>query len=280
MENNQETPIEEKTEETPEVIPESVRDFLGEEDTKELEKETKEETEEEPEEEPKEEKEPEVPLEEIVEEVKTKTKDEIKADIMKALGMTEEEKVVAEEAGYKTPWEKRGEEAPKDWREVMEAGIEFQEFKKTEQDKILSETQKQELATAKAREAAINTEWDSQLEYLRAEKLIPQIDPKVKQKLSEGKNLTVQEREDPGLKAQVGIFETMYTLAQEAELQGKEPPTTDVIHTFHRYYKPKVRPSGMDAPVSGGGVPIAKAEEEEIPYDKIHEARSFEELLQ
>jgi len=280
----QDTPIEEKSaDESNEVVSETVKSFLGDTDFNEepidtptSEEKPQEDTvlnEETPKEEPQE---PEIPLEEIVEEVKTKTKEETKQEILKALGMTEQEKEVAEEAGYKFPWEARGEEAPKDWKEVIDASLEYQEYKRQEYQKEQYEAQRQELAIMQEREAQINTEWDTQLEYLREEGLIPEISPEIKAKLDEGKVLTKAERTDPGLKAQADIFEKMYEVSQEREKQGLSP-ITDVVHIYSRYYKP-TKPAGMDAPVSGGSVPISSNEDEDITYEQLRNS-DFTDLV-
>lgn len=284
---NQDTPIEEKPVDEVEVpVSDSVKAFLGEEPT-ETEKEQDIPTSEDKPQEgtvlevetPKKEvEEPEIPLEEIVEEVKAKTKDEVKADILKALGMSEEEKEVAEEQGYKFPWEARGEEAPKDWKEVIDASIEYQNFKKEEESKVQVEKQKEELAVIQAREVEINTEWNSQLDYLRSEGLIPQVAPEITKKIEEGKTLTLQEREDAGLKAQAQIFQSMYELSLERDKQGL-PPITDVVHIYSRFFKKTEKPSGADAPVSGGNVPIQSNDDDDIPYDELHGAADFESLI-
>ena len=280
----QDTPIEEKpADESDEVVSETVKSFLGDSEFTEEPIDTPT-SEEEPQEEPildvetpkEEPQEPEIPLEEIVEEVKTKTKEETKQEILKALGMTEQEKEVAEEAGYKFPWEARGEEAPKDWKEVIDASLEYQEYKKQELQKEQYEAQRQELAIMQEREAQINTEWDTQLDYLREEGLIPEIAPEIKAKLDEGRVLTKAERTDPGLKAQAEIFEKMYEVSQEREKQGL-PPITDVVHIFSRYYKP-TKPAGMNAPVSGGSVPISSGEEDDITYEELRNS-DFTDLV-
>lgn len=282
---NQEPLIEEKVPEiVPEVVPEveseALKAFLGEEvKGKEEVSASVEEPKEEPvlpQETPTEE--PTVPLEEIIEEVKAKTREEVKAEILKGLGITAEEKKVAEEKGFKFPWEKRGEDAPATWLEHSEGTLEFQEFRKAEKDKVTIEQQKQELFIAKEREVAVNTEWDAQLDYLRSEGLIPEVAPELQVKIKEGKILTKQEREDPGLKAQSGIFETMYTLSQERELLGQSP-LVDIVHVFNRYYKPTKKPAGAAAPVSGGSTPTAKSENEDISYGELHAAKGFEDLL-
>ena len=285
---NQDTPIEENKEEvdTPDEgsideTNETVKEFLGEDVTEEVvEEPTDTKTEEKPAETIVEEvetpKEPEVPLEEVIEEVKAKTKEETKQEILKALGMSEEEKVVAEEQGYKFPWEKRNEDAPKNWKEVVDASIEYQTFKKDEEQKILAEDDKKKLAVMQEREAQINTEWDSQLAYLRNEGLVPEIAPEIQKKLNDGKILTKAEREDRGLKVQADIFNKMYEVSQDREKKGL-PPITDVIHVYSRYYKAPVQ-AGKDAPVSGGNVPISSGEGEDISYEQLRNS-SFTDLV-
>jgi len=271
-ESPKETPIEKV--ENPTEENESLKEFLGEtpkEETKEPEK-----VEEPEEKEEVKEQEEEIPLEEVVAEVKKKTKEETMQEVLKSLGVTKEEEKKIEEQGYTAPWKKRGEEAPATWDELLEASAAYRDFKKDEQEKITSEQQRHQMALVKERELGINTEWDGQLDYLRSEGLIPEVDPKIAEKLKEGKVLTNAERQDPGLQAQVGIFEAMYAVAQEREAAGQKP-IVDAVHIFNRYYKKPVKSVGAKAPVSGGSIPIS-SKEEEIPYDKLH-GSTFEELI-
>jgi hypothetical protein len=220
---------------------------------------------------------PEVPLEEVIEEVKAKTKEEVKEEILKSLGMSKEEKQEVEDAGFKFAWEKRGEEAPASWKEQAEETVRLWNWQKEQQDLSLQETQRQQMADEQARQLTINAEWDTQLEYLRQEGLIPEVADNIQKKLKEGKILTATERQDAGLKAQVGIFEAMYQIAQEREAAGL-PPIADVVHVYNRYYKAKQTPlAGRKAPVSGGSTPISQ-ESEDVPYDDLH-SKGFEDLL-
>lgn len=220
---------------------------------------------------------PEVPLEEITEEIKKQTKEEVKADILKTLGMSKEEKKEVEDSGFKFAWEQRGEEAPASWKEQAAETIRLWEFQKQEQDTKLKEGQRQSMATEQARQATINAEWDAQLDYLRQEGLLPKIDPKIVTKLKEGKLLSLEERNDPGLKAQVGIFETMYEVAREREAQGLQP-IADAVHIYSRYFVPKQKDlPGKKAPVSGGTTPISSGEED-INYQDLHN-QDFLDLL-
>ena len=220
---------------------------------------------------------PEVPLEEVVEEVKKQTRDEVKSEVLKSLGITKEEKKEAEESGFKFAWEARGEDAPASWIENADETLRYQEFKKAEQDKVLKEQERVSLADTEARRATVNAEWDSQLDYLRAEGLIPEIDKKIAQKLKDGKILTAEEKTDAGLKAQGDIFGTMWQIAQEREAQGLQP-IADVVHVFNRYYKTKQAPmTGKKAPVSGGSIPIS-GKEDEVTYDELH-SKEFEDLI-
>lgn len=218
---------------------------------------------------------PEVPLEEVAEEIKAQTREEVKADILKTLGMTKEEKKEVEDSGFKFSWEQRGEQAPKDWKEQAEETLRLWEWKKSQQEEQLKMQQRESLAQEQARVATVNAEWDAQLDYLREEGLIPQIDPKIVQKIKEGKVLTAAERNDVGLKAQVGIFEAMYEVARQRE-EGGLQPIGDIIHIYNRYYKPK-QPAGKKAPVSGGSISVS-GKEEDLSYEDLHK-RGFEDII-
>lgn len=292
-----ETPEEEKEEES--VEGKSFDDIIAEEPPKEPQEETKEEPEEESKEDPKEddvpqeeeekpveptteppEVEPEVPLVEIKDEIVKKTKEEVKEDILKAIGITEEEKQEAEDKGFKFAWEERGEEAPATWRENAEETTRFQTWQKEQQDIVLAEEEKKKLADTQERQTVINAEWDTQLDYLRSEGHLPEIDLKIKTKLKEGKVLSAQERQDTGLQAQVKLFESMFEVAQQREAEGL-PPITDAVHIYSRYYKKDKQPTGTQgkkAPVSGGSTPISQKQEEET-YEEIHKAEGFAELM-
>jgi len=273
------TPAEEITAENNDTI----KEFLGDQPKEEVKEEPKTEEVSAPEEKPSPEAPsvpeptPEVPLEEITAEVKKQTKEELTADILKTLGMSKEEKRGVEDSGFKFAWEQRGEEAPANWKEQASETIRLWEFQKSEQDKQLKEKEKETFANEQARLTTINAEWDAQLEYLRQENLIPKINPKIVTKLKEGKLLTSEEKNDPGLKAQVGIFETMYEVARERETQGLQP-IADAVHIYNRFYASKQKEMpGKKAPVSGGSVPISGGEEE-VPYDELHN-KGFEDLM-
>jgi len=270
----QDKPKEEITNLIDETNNETIKDFLGDQPKEEPEKEPKEP--EKPKEEPKE-PEVEVPLEEIIDETIKKSKEDMKLDILKAIGMSDKEKAEAEGAGFKFPWEKRGEVRPKDWEEVAKGNHEYSEFIRTQNES----ERKAELDKIKENEdkriQKVNTRWDEQLDYLRSEGLIPEINTSIKEKLKNNKLLTAEERKDSGLVAQAEIFETMYKISLDLENKGEEP-ISDIIHIYNRFYKPgKKLPPGASAPVSGGKGSVDLGDDD-LGYDQLHNA-NLEDLV-
>ena len=118
---------------------------------------------------------------------------------------------------------------------------------------------------------------DRQLKPLVEEGIIPSVDSSIQEKLSKGKVLSKEEREDPGLKARAEIFETMYVVAQQREAEQK-PPIADAIHIYSRYIAKKdKKPAGHSAPVSGGRKAVVTPEED-MSYEELKKA-SFEDLI-
>ena len=222
--------------------------------------------------------EPEVPLEEIVKEVKEKTKEEAKeeykAEVLKALGYDEKSRDKAKEEGYVPPWEKRGEASPATWEEEREAGYEYSKFRESEEEKTKQASDKVAADADKERLAVWNKEIDAQLDYLRKEGHLPEIDFEVNKRRVAG-TLTDEDKKDPGIVAQTDLFNTMVKVTQEREAEG-QPAISDIIHIFSRYHKPK-KPAGAKAPVSGGGK-FVETQSEEPPYEDIHNA-SFEQIV-
>ena len=271
---------------------ETIADFLGESEADEVvedevvEDEPQEETPLEADTAPEEiEEEPEIPVQEVAEEVRRDEREKVKAELLQALGVTEQQKQDMEEAGWKAPWEARGENAPKDWKEVLEAAVDLQDFKREEEQRRLEEINKETLAEIQEQTKLANREWDSQLDYLRETGAIPEIAPAIKQKIESGKTLTLEERKDPGLVAQAQIFQTMYDTALEREEAGLLP-ITDVVHIYDRYVakssggtrKAGTKPAGASSPVSGGRKAVTQQNNEDFGYDEIKDA-TFEDLL-
>lgn len=280
-EKKQDLPEEKKEEFIDETNNEAIKEFLKKDGV--VEKEPEPDKEEEPKKEevetiaPKdpEPKEPEIPLEDVVEEVKNKTREEYKEEILKSLNITKEDKKDAEDAGFKFPWEKRGEDRPATWKEQSEGTYEYLKFKEAEEAKIKQESDRKSAEDNEKRLESLNKEWDSQIDYLRKEGHIPDVSPIIKEKLSKGESLSEEDKKDPGIVASAEIFETMYKVSGDREKKGLSP-ISDVIHIYNRFYK-KNKPAGSTAPVSGGKKPI-EVEGEEVPYERLHKS-SFEDLV-
>lgn len=271
----QENKEEQLTQEPEETIKnESLKEFLGEEAPVEevskdetVEKETVEEivptkeVEEEPEPTPEE------TVEDAAQKTREEVKEEVKQDVLKSLGMTEEQKVEAEEQGFKFPWEKDGRAKPDTWLEQAEGVQEYLDFKKTKLEEEQAKTQAEQEEVNKKRLEEANATWDEQLDYLREEGFIPAIDPKVADKLKNNKLLTAEDKKDPGLVAQANIFDTMYRLSLDLGKKDKKP-ITDIIHIYNRFYKPQ-KPAGTQAPVSGSR-PSLNTGSDDLTYEQLH----------
>jgi hypothetical protein len=224
-----------------------------------------------PEPEPEEPPEPDVPLEEVIE---TTTK-----KVMESAGISQEEQKELEEEGFKFAWEERGEDRPQSWKEQSQETIRLMKWQDEKKAAEMQETEKQAIADAQERTKRINMMWDRQLDELRDDGYIPQVNPDIKQKLADGKRLTKEEMEDPGLQAQHNIIETMYNKSIESQEKG-EQPITDIHNIYHRFIRPnqKKKPAGASAPVSGGRKSVPQETEKELSYDELHNM-DFEDIV-
>lgn len=212
----------------------------------------------------------EIPIEEVIEKTTQRT--------LESMGMTKEEKKELEDEGFKFAWEQRGEDRPASWKEQSEETIRLWQYNQQKNQEKLNEVQKVQIIENEKKNKEVNDYWDEQLEELRADGLLPQISPEVKKKISEGKALSKIDRNDAGLKAQLEVFEKMYELSQQRELEGKKP-ITDIHHIYHRFIskKPK-QPEGAIAPVSGGTKTVPMQQSEELNYQDIHNL-DFEDII-
>lgn len=277
-----------KEEEKEEVKEETIRDVVeeahAETDETQTEEASEEPVEKETEEEapPKEEeKDTGVDAQEVADAAKEKGKEEVKQEILKALGVTQEEKTEAEEAGYQTPWEKRGEARPKDWQEAVEAGADLADFRRQEAEKKVQEEQKAEQLQAEQTREQLNKYWDRQLDELRNAERIPQIDEKIKAKLASGEPLTKEEMKDPGIVAQQELFETMHKVGSDRQQKGQDViyNLKEIYYEFYDKKKPESKqPAGADAPISGGQKTPISQPSEDIDYSEIHKT-DMEEII-
>lgn len=212
---------------------------------------------------------PEVKVEIAPEEIAAEVKSEFTKKILDAIGMTTREAV---DEDLLPPWEKE-KRNPKSYGEIAEWSAELAD-KRAEQRKA------KEAEDAKAVEAgnveaqttynqALNRAWDEQLDEMREAGLIPRVDATVAAKLKARKELTEDEKADPGLAAQRRMFEIMYNVSQERGKVGKSP-ITSLKEVFYEYYsKEEDQPAGADAPISGGEKAVAHGRNNELDYDDI-----------
>jgi hypothetical protein len=227
---------------------------------------------------------PEKDLDEYKEEIKKEAKEEAKAEtqdqILKAIGITQEEKDTAESEGWQTPWEKRGENKPKDWQEAVEAGADLADFRKEQAERQAAQEEQVAETVREERRQQLNKYWDEQLTELRAQGKIPDFSDTVKEKLQKGEVLSDEEREDAGLTAQVDLVKRMNEVAADRRTQGK-PPIYNLKEIYYEHYdKSTGERAGADAPVSGGRTSVKPAPtgEEELPYEDLHKM-DFEQII-
>lgn len=199
--------------------------------------------------------------------------------IKESFGLSQEEQEQMADEGLIAPWEQE-QRAPKSWKEVAEYGASLAQRQQEKQKEEQSKLEQQQAEYQKQQSDRMNQEWDMQLNELRASGKIPQVGKAVMAKIQKGETLTKEEREnDPGLKAQADLFQTMYVVSQERTKEGK-PSITNMKEIYYEYYEPqKNKPvPGADAPVSGAGVGI-EPESEGFKYSDIR-GKSFEQIAQ
>lgn len=264
-----------------EIKDETIREIV-EEDVKEVDEKV-DEPEEDVKETPKKEtppKEPEVTPEEIAKEAEAKAETKVKQDVLKALGVTKDEKKEAEDKGWKTPWDKRGEKNPADWKEALDASADLAEFRRVKAEELRAEEAKVVAERKKEQLSNLNKFWDTQLTELRTLGKIPKIGKEVQAKIKKNEQLTPEELKDPGLVTQKELVETMYSVGEEREKQGK-PIIHNLKEIYYEHYESKDnQPPGADAPVSGGTSAVATGKDEPLDYEKDVRGRSYEEILQ
>ncbi len=286
MADDKEVKDKDEKEEVSEVKKETIREVVEEAHKEEAKEETPQEEEETPQKEvptpQKEEKPVEVPLEEVTSEVEKKAKEDVKQEVLKALGVSAQEKEQAEEAGWQSAWEKRGESKPASWKEAIEAGADLSDFRRDKADQ-LKEAEQEKIDTARqAQMKKLNTYWDGQLDDLRGQGKLPAIAEDVRTKMDSGEALSEEDREDPGVKAQKQLVDTMYDVGKQLESQGK-PVVYNLKEIYYEFYEKKAaenQPAGADAPVSGGTSAVSTGGDETIDYTKDIVGKSFQDIIE
>lgn len=241
-------PVEETPEETVEEVVEETTTETPVEETK------VEETKEEPKE-----VEVEVDPEEIAKTIKQEYEDKLR----NALGITKEDEKKAEDEGYVTPWEKRGESKPASWKEANEAAADLANWKRKKEDEEIKKVQEEQEKEAKESQKKWDDYWDMQLKELEDEGSIPAITDK-------------ENKEDPGHLARLKLFQTMNDVNKERAKQNL-PRITSLTEIYSRHYKSDEVP-GADAPVSFGKKAVGGSDDKvDYTYDQIHNS-SFNKL--
>lgn len=200
--------------------------------------------------------------------------DELKENLISSLGGKEEN-----EWGWSGKDPVTGKPAPKDWSEApakivekakAEALAEFErkqseKEKQQEESKKLSEEAQAKVEEAKAQEeyARMSAEWRT----LVNDGDLPDIDPKIKEKLKTAKyeDLSDEEKADKGLTT----WNELRVLHADLYKQGKSPSLT---YTVNKHWKKK--PAGINAPVFGDDVGAqVTGDEEEYTHEDVKEMR-------
>jgi hypothetical protein len=253
---------------------ETIRKFLGgQTDQPEPKKEVKKDVSEDKAEVKADDKKPEIDLEKET----TKIKQDIVKKLSESFGLTEEEQVQAEEEGVEAPWVKE-KRTPKSYEEVAEFASDLAEFKRQKAIKEQEKKKQIELDNQRKQNESINQLWDLQLGEMRESGLIPKIDEKVAEKMKKGEALSQEDLEDPGIKVQRELFDTMAQLAQERRAQ-KKPVVTNLKEVYYEHYRNKEakQPAGADAPVSGAR-PSVTPKEGDFTYADINN-KSYYDIL-
>lgn len=259
----QEDPKEEISKESKEYVDKKTDAFLDE--KPEIEEKPKEE--EEPKEEPKEveEKAPEIDVEQL----KAETVAEVKNEIIQSLtGKSEDD--IAEAS----PWKKEGRN-PHDYEEVA-AWSKDQALKEfnAQQEAVTAQAAEQETANQdqiKQNFGKWNEYWDEQLNDLRTQGKLPQVENKDENSADYAK--------DPGVVARKDLFKQMYENNIKRSQSGLKIITSIKEFYYEGYKKVSDQPAGADAPVSGGSTPVESKSDDDFSYDSVHNTKTFRDVI-
>lgn len=201
-----------------------------------------------------------------VEEFKKSTVEEtqkvVLGKIAESLGLTKEEKVEAKDE-LVPPWEQRGEEKPRSWKEHAEYSADLAQWKRQKDEEQIAKVQEENEKEAVESNKKWNDYWDSELDDLVKTGKIPAIkDP--------------EDNKDEGKQARVKLFAKMQEIGIKRRSEGK-PPITSVKLVYYEHYNDG-EPAGAAAPVSFGkkGVSTGKSDDD-YTYAEIH-SKSIDQL--
>ena len=197
-------------------------------------------------------------MKETAEEAQKAVLDKIAA----GLGLTKEEKEEARKE-LVPPWEQRGENKPKSWKEHAEYSADLAEWKRQQTEAEIAKAQEEQEKEAKETNKKWNDFWDSELKELTESGKIPEVkDP--------------ENPNDPGKQARIKLFAKMQQLGLERQAKGL-PPITSVKLIFYEHYQDE-EPAGADAPVSFGKKNVSSdGDGSDYSYEDIH-GKSFDQL--
>lgn len=182
--------------------------------------------------------------------------EDLKFSLVKSLGGVEDEQWLG---GKPADWNQVKDGVAQEARTIAqeEARKALDQERKANEDKT-KQSQEQEQATKDAQWAQMTKEWNEAVE----DGVLPPIAPEIKEKLTHGKrtkDLTDEERNDPGLKA----YQEVSTLHMQMAREGK---SSSLYRTAKQFYKQE--PAGARAPVMGAA-PAGGGSSGELKYSDV-----------
>jgi len=203
-------------------------------------------------------------IEEFKRSTVAETQKAILEKLMEGLGMTKTEKEAAKDELI-PPWEKRGEDRPRSWKEHAEYAAELAQWKRKREEEEIARIQEENEKEAKEQAKKWNDYWDSELSEMEASGDFPKVnDP--------------NNPNDPGKQARVRLFAKMREVGLQRQKEGKAPITSAEL--IFRKYRDEIlaEPAGANAPISMGKQGVSSEDEDPgYSYEEIH-GSSFDQL--
>jgi hypothetical protein len=194
-----------------------------------------------------------------------KAQEAVLGKIASALGLSPEEADKAKDEGLVPPWEKRGEDRPKSWKEQAEYSADLAVWKQDQAKKAAEEAEAKAKDEEKQKTESWNKHWDEQLDDL----------------VATGKLAKVENKDDPndrGVVERKALWQKMYDVNQQRLAEGKQAISSLKEIYYEHYQDPNAQPAGADAPVSLGRNGGTSGNATDYSYDDIHKA-SFEQII-
>ena len=189
-----------------------------------------------------------------------------------------------------TPWGKEGRQ-PKNYEEVVEEGARQGEERAMARLKADQEAKDKKAATDKEEQDKIakenlevnNKMWDSQLDDLQSQGLIPKSSEEAKKKYAEAMQMTPNsaernklftelQNEDEGFKARAEVQRLASANWSDTDKNARVMPNLKVAYYEH-YNK---QPAGANAPVFGAGKSVSSEPEGAFSYEDIQGKKASE----